>query len=279
MTAEKTIGAPSDAELVAYLDGELSPAESVRIAQRIAADAELAGRADFLRRGMRPFGEAFDPLLAQAPMDKLEALLASAEAQAAAGASRKNPKRRWLAMTAAAITFAILGGVADRFVAEPLGEALSSAMPSDDSADWRRAVARYLALYTSETLALVPDAGAPRSGDLARVGQRLGLDLTPARVDLAGLSLKRADLYDYDGKPIAFLAYLDARSGPVALCITPGLDRPMPPEVEHRRGMNVVYWVQAHHGFMLIGRAGVDQLRALAGTVADRFGTAGPDPG
>ena len=144
--------------------------------------------------------------------------------------------------------------------------------PGDGSDDWRRAVAQYLSLYTSDTLSIIPDTSGARQQELASVGSRLGVDLTPDRVALPDLALKRADMFDYDGKALGFLAYLDPRSGPVSLCIIAGEGGDAAPRVEHRRGMNIVYWSQAHHGFMLIGRAGADHLRALATVVADRFG-------
>ena len=258
---------------MAYLDGELSPADSVRIGQHVSADPKLADRVAMLVQGARPFREAFEPLLAQAPADRLDQLLSDALAQDEAATRRWRPRRIGAAAIAAGLALVAAGAALDRLVLVRLGPAMQeSASPGEPSDDWRRAVAQYLSLYTSDTLSIIPDTGAARQQELASVGARLGLDLTPARVDLPDLALKRAEMFDYDGKALAFLAYLDPRSGPVSLCIIAGHAADQAPRVEHRRGFNVVYWSQANHGFMLIGRAEVGRLEALATLVGDRFG-------
>ncbi len=282
MTQEKRTSAPSDAELVAYLDGELSPADSVRIGQQIAVDPELAERVEVLMNGARAFREAFEPLLSQAPTERLDSTLSDILARQPQAPGRLRPELSAyrLAAVAAGVVLMLMGAGLDRFVVTPIGRSLFSA-PShaNESEDWRRAVAQYLSLYTSDTLSILPDTSTAKQQELASVGSRLGLDLTPARVELPDLALRRAEMFDYEGNALGFLAYLDPRSGPVSLCIIAGHAEDAPPKVEHRRGMNVVYWSQANHGFMLIGRTSVDHLQAIATIVADRFGGSGVDKG
>ncbi len=272
MTRDNNAAAPSDAELVAYLDGELSPAESVRIGQRLTTDDRLAARVEHLVAGGRPFRQAFEPLLTQAPVDTLDAMLDITLAQPTPPISLRPLLVRFRpAIAAAAVVLMIVGIGLDRLVVAPLGMApVASANHPDGSDDWRSAVAQYLALYTRDTLTGVQAGGDNTRQQLASLGERLGLSLTPERVDLPDLALKRADIYDYDDKPLAFLAYLDPQSGPVALCITPG-GGSAAQRVERRRGMNVVSWSQGRHSFMLIGRASSSALQALATTVASRF--------
>ena len=270
MSHDKSSAVPSDAELVAYLDGELSPADSVRIGQHVSADPALAERVATLVGGARPFREAFEPLLAQAPAERLDRHLAQALWQSEARARR--PHRIGTAL-AASLALLVAGAALDHWVLARLGPAMvDGAAPGEPSDDWRRAVAQYLSLYTTDTLSIIADSGAARQQELAGVGARPGLDLTPARVDLPELALKQAEMFDYDGKALAFLAYLDPRSGPVSLCIIAGHAADRIPRTEHRRGMNVVYWSQADHGFMLIGRIDAARLQALASVVSDRFG-------
>jgi hypothetical protein len=274
MMQEKRTLAPSDAELVAYLDGELSPADSVRIGQQIAIDRKLVDRVELLMNGARPFREAFDPLLSEAPMDRLDLMMSAAVDRYTPAPHRfwTAVSRNWPAAIAAGLAFMVIGAGADRFAVTPIVTSLLSKVSSaNGSDDWRRAVAQYLSLYTSDTLSIIPDTGTAKQQELASVGSKLGMDLTLARVELPGLALKRAEMFDYDGKALGFLAYLDPQSGPVSLCIIDDPQGKLLPEVEHRRGMNVVYWSGANHGFMLIGRASVDRLQALASIVADRF--------
>jgi anti-sigma factor RsiW len=179
------------------------------------------------------------------------------------------------AIAAAAAALMVVGAGLDRLVVAPLGAALTTPAGNPDvSDDWRSAVAQYLALYTRDTLAEAGDGAGDSRQQLASLGKRLGLSLTPERVDLPDLPLKRADLYDYDDKPLAFLAYLDPRSGPVALCITTGGGSEAR-RVERRGDMNIVSWSQGPHSFMLIGRASSGTLQTLATTVASRFAQSG----
>lgn len=255
----------TDAEIVAYLDGELSPADSVSVGQRLATDPRLRARLDHLMSGGRAFREAFDPLLAAAPVERLERRLASVVSRPApvAGGVATMAARHWRACAAAAVVLVGIGVGLDRLAVLP--DAAVIASRPESPGHWRRTVADYLSLYTRDTLASLPDAG---QGERARaiLKDRLGIDLASTQTDLPDLRLKRADLYDYDGKALAFLAYLDPRAGPVALCILeePGDD---PPTTERLLGFNVVHWSQGRARFMLIGRAASDRLEALAAAV------------
>ena len=274
MTMTTKPAVPTDAELVAYLDGELSPADSVRIAQSVAADPKLGARLDLMMKGIRPFREAFAPILAQAPAERLDAMLDGVLHRHALPAGRVPPffRRQLWAAVAATLALMVAGSGLDRLVVSPL---LATVSPIGANADWRRAVAQYLSLYTTETLSIISNGPVSRQ-ELTSLGFKLGIGLSEAQVSLPDLTLKRSEMLDYDGRPLGFLAYLDPASGPLALCIIDGLDGDATPRVEHRRGMNVVYWSQNHRGFMLIGHAEPARLQALATTVAARFGTASP---
>ncbi|MCW6511612.1 anti-sigma factor family protein [Lichenifustis flavocetrariae] len=274
MTMTTKPAMPSDAELVAYLDGELSPADSVRIAQSVAADPKLGARLDLMMKGARPFRQAFEPLLAQAPADRLDSMLDAVLQRPAQPAGRVMSLVRQHRLAAVAASFALMvaGSSLDRLVVSPL---LATVSPVDAQADWRRAVAQYLSLYTTETLSIIP-AGTAQRRELASLGQKLGLDMTDTLVSLPDLTLKRSEMLDYDGRPLGFMAYLDPVAGPLALCIMTGVAGDTMPRVEHRRGLGVVYWSQHNRGFMLIGHAGDARLQALAATVADRFAAAAP---
>lgn len=271
MTWDHPEAMPGDADLVAYLDGELSPADSVRMGQRLAADPRLAARARLLTAGGRPFQDAFEPLLFAAPGERLDAMLDAALDTAIAPPPKLTlALRRYRGPVAAAAAVLLVAGAGlDRLVLVPLETLVSDRLDRGDAgADWRRSVARYVALYRPDTLAVRDDGG--QRDRLEDLGTKLGLQLTPARVGLGPLPLKRADIYDYDGQPIAFLAYLDPKYGPIAFCITPGIgDDAL--KSERRRGMNVVYWAQGRHRFMLIGHAPDTDMQALAGTLEGRF--------
>jgi anti-sigma factor RsiW len=260
MTDKTTI--PSDEELTAYLDGELPSAEAARLEALLEMDAELAARLEFLSRASLPFAQAFDPLLAQAPKAELEAILS--RLSAAPSATPAPIRRRFLGALAACL---VAGVIADRaFIG--LSRQLAA---TDESSEWRATVADYIALYTPETLAGPVPSLTSQVGQLSAVEARLGLRLSPEAIALQGVDFKRALLLQYDDQPLAQLAYLDPETGPLALCIVRSDNGVQPPDVEARKGMNVVYWSDKAHAFMLIGHAPLERMKTLAGDVRMRL--------
>jgi anti-sigma factor RsiW len=90
-------------------------------------------------------------------------------------------------------------------------------------------------------------------------------------VAVPGADFRRAQVLEYDGKPLAQIAYLDPEDGPMALCIVPSDKGKAEPDMERRRGMNVVYWSNATHAFMLIGHATADRMKEMADSVRIRL--------
>jgi anti-sigma factor RsiW len=265
---------PTDEELVAYLDGELEPAASLRLAQRIAADHDLQRRLIVLSSGNRPFRQAFDLVLDAAPRERLDAMLADLPLPKSPAAEGRQPGRSWSiglrAVAASLLLFlAVLG---TGWLLPTLSPHLRDQPVSvSEDEEWRQAVAEYLTLYTAETLASIPDNALVREQEIAAVGAKMGMALSPDRISLPDLSLKRAQLLEYDRKPLGQLAYLDPASGPVALCLIVD-DRPdASPRMEQRQGFNIVYWSRGRHSFMLIGRMPIVQLQALASELSDRL--------
>ncbi len=254
---------PSDELLVAFLDGELEAGERERIDNLIKADEAVAKRFDFLSRSEMPFFDAFEPLLENAPAAHLESILNNLPAPGANEPAVNGWKRR--GFIAAAIAAVFVGVVADRAF---LG--MRGSPEGNETGGWRAVVAEYVALYTADTLADLPSDGQSQAQELRNVGSKLGISLPVEAVTLPGIPLKRAQILEYDGRPLGQLAYLDPVHGPLALCIVQSSKGAKPPQTEQRRGMNVIFWADDAHGFMLIGRNPVDQLSALT----EKFRTA-----
>lgn len=256
---------PSDEQLTAFIDGELEAVEHDRIERMIESDAKVAERFDLLSRGDLPFHEAFEPLLAAAPRGKLDAMLAAIpsskeQTKAASGIGRRG--------FLAAIAACLVAGIAIDRAAIGIGHRLAK---PDEGSEWRAVVAEYLSLYTPDTLSGSAGDRAQQVAQLSEVGSKVGLALTPEAIAIPGVDFKRAILLNYDDKPLAQIAYLDPESGPMALCITPSTTGASAPDMENRRGMNVVYWSDAAHAFMLIGHSPIDRIKALADDVRSRL--------
>lgn len=253
--------APSDEMLVAYLDGRLDADERTRIEAAIHTDEAVAERFDYLCRSDLPFQSAFDSLLDQAPTQKLQAMLAALPSPA-------SPQRRPLSrrsFIAAAAGFMIAGVIADRLF-------LDWRTPTSTHG-WRALVAEYMALYTPQTLDNLTNDPASQSAQLAAVNARLGLSLDSSLVALPRSELKRAQILEYDGVPIAEIIYLDPTHGPLALCITHSSGGETMPASEERLGMNVVFWSDSTHAFMLIGHNPPDELGTMAQLIRARLST------
>lgn len=248
---------PSDELLVAFLDGELPEAESAEIEAAVTSNETVAARVEFLLRSDLPFYDAFAPLLENAPMAKLESILERIPSPVAVEPVAKGWNRR--SFLAAAVGFVFLGVAVDRGF---LALRHTSEQGGGDG-EWRAAVADYVALYTPETLANLPDDAQSQDEQLRSVGEKLALALPVQAVTLPGMTLKRAQVLQYDGKPLGQLAYLDPEHGPLALCIVQSSKESPSLKTERRHGMNVVFWAGHGHGFMLIGRNPVDELKSL----------------
>jgi anti-sigma factor RsiW len=256
MSDSKFAEMPSEELLVAYLDGELAGMERARIESLIETDNVVAARYEFLSRSEMAFYDAFEPLLANAPTAKLEAILSSLDSPVTAEPAPRGWSRR--GFMAAAVGLFFVGVAADR------GYLALKQASGDHGDDWRAVVAEYLSLYTPDTLANLASDERSQSAQLKTVGDRLGINLPVEAVSLPGIALKRAQVLQYDDKPLGQIAYLDPDHGPMALCIVRSSGGPHSPETERRHGMNVVYWSDEAHGYMLIGRNPTDRLNDLA---------------
>ncbi|WP_397448076.1 anti-sigma factor family protein [Pseudomonas sp. NA-150] len=250
---------PSDENLVAYLDGRLDEKQRIQIEIALQEDSALAERFEIFCRSNLPFQSAFGTLLEQAPTEKLQAMLAALPTPTQV--RQRNLSRR--GFVAAAASFMIAGVIADRVY-------LDWRTPTTTHG-WRALVAEYMALYTRQTLDNLGNDSSLQDAQLEAVNERLGLSLTASLVALPRPELKRAQILEYDGVPIAQITYLDPEHGPLALCITRSDSGETAPAVEQRLSMNVVFWADATHAYMLIGHNPPDELGAMAQLVRSRL--------
>lgn len=249
----------TDELLVAYLDNELDARQRQQLEQQINDDPALAERLAILDQASLPFKAAYDSLLTQAPQARLQANLDKLARQPASK-SWSMGRREVIAAGLACLALGIMGGRLS----------LGWDNGKDHQDNWRDLVAEYMSLYTDDTFANLDDNPALQQQQLTTVAMKLGLTLKPEQLRLPGATLKFARVLSYDRQPIAQIAYLDEKYGPLAFCITRDkTPRKSEPENEVLRGMNVVYWSTNGHRFMLIGRNPHAELRAMAQRLAN----------
>lgn len=245
---------PCDTTLVAFLDGELNAADAARIEALRDREPAVERRLAFLEQGCAELPEGFAPLLDAAPLAQLKDMLgnlprATSQVAPAAAWSRRR----------------MLAGVAAGLVAGVLGDRLWRGWQGSHwvaNGSWRGSVAQYMALYTAQTLDGLDASDSSQALQLASVGEQLGIALTPPSVRMPGASLRRAQVLRYDADLLAQLVYLDARYGPLALCFVRSAVAASGPAEERRNGLNVLYWTDGQHAWMLAGRNSLGDLYA-----------------
>lgn len=247
---------PTDEQLVAYLDDQLDTEQRTRIDAAINDDPALNLRLQWLARSSLPFKDAYEQLGRQAPTERLQAMLDTLPSPA-----RPALSRRWFLAAAAGLVVSSV--VADRLF---LGWQLSQ-----KKSNWRGLVADYMSLYVPQTLEHLPSDEATQRAQLRTIDSRLGLNLAPAKLALPRLELKRAQILEYDGVPIAQITYLDPAHGPMALCVTRSNKGSRPFAQERRHDMNVVYWADTEHAWMLIGHSSMADLEGMAKVLRGRL--------
>ena len=261
--------------LVAYIDGELSASERESVAEALSRNSEVRERLAVLQHGGRPFDKAFDLLLNVAPEAKLQAMFADLVKEAPAGVDstvvplRMKPFRAkpvWqMAIAAVLLALVFLGGLyAGGYFSAPTGV-------SDQNLNWREAAARYVALFSIETLEYMPTDPQQREANLERAQMALGLPLTREKITAPALEFQGTQLLQLKGRPIAQIAYLYDGHIPVALCIIRAVKPTQPPETETRHGLNIVHWIKNGYGFMVIGDVPDADLAEIAKTFEAHF--------
>lgn len=283
MSDSRHHGPVTDEDLVAFLDGQLDDERAAHVENEVMHDTSLSTRLDLLRRGDRPFAEAYDLLFDMAPRERLIQMLDEAREGSSPVAEEMEPGRGaarlsgrtvhahtpfragWRQLAAAAILVAVFaGGLFSGQFVQLTGDHPHSDDDSWSKKGWRAAVAEYQSLFISQTLQNAGSQGQERLADIRSASNYLGIDLTVEKVSVAPLEFKRADVLKFSGKPLVQIAYLADGKTPVSFCIIKGKREPHELELERRLGLNIVYWDTEDFGFMVIGDVPKDELLEIA---------------
>lgn len=260
----------SDEDLVAYLDGFTSQEQGGSIERALKQDPNLRARFDVLRHGERPFLRAYDRLLERAPVDRLAHLAGLPDARPPA---TDNPPMRYGSFTQIALMFLAVtfGGVATYLAMQYTQQRANPEIAVRDDT-WRQAVAEYQVLYTRQTLNAVKLSPRQLERSFARLSGALGMEVSPAKLNVAGLYLKRGQVLGWKGQPLVQIAFLPrAKGNPIAFCITRSPGKDQAPRAEQRLGLNVSHWRKNGFGLMVIGEQSPEEINRIAAALFDRL--------
>ncbi|MEM1383805.1 MAG: hypothetical protein AAF713_19960 [Pseudomonadota bacterium] len=251
----------SDDTLRAFLDGTLPAEARQEVEAAFAADRELERRAMSLDLAAAPVAAAFAGMPGEA---RLATLAAFVEGSSSAAGSRGVGWQGVLATCGAGLGVGIAAGVLIGSGAfSTATDAERGAAPDDPARDWRLAVAEYQALYVPETVAHLHPDTARLSEELDRAAAKISLALRlEPLAEVASLTLRRAQVLGYDGRPLIQLVYTDNAGQPYALCILRG--GTAPEGAMTLRGQGSHLWRSGEHQFLLIGSAEASELAGAA---------------
>jgi anti-sigma factor RsiW len=249
-----------DEKLVALIDNELDEDERRRLLTRLDRDAALRGRYEALQGTGAPIAAVLDGLLKSAPLNRLRAVIPKAEA---------SPVAPWLLRGKVR---ALAVGIAVAFLAAGIGAwAALRLAPQEEKEGWRTAVVEYMELYTNETFALDDSDLTAQEKKLGAIGEKLDVHLSPENLVIPGLRFKTAQLLNYDGAPLAEIAYVDARGAPVLFCIIAAAGADLRTQSERRGDLSLASWSKGGRSYLVISRLSEQETTDLARTFERRF--------
>lgn len=286
----------SDDRLVAYLDGELEPAERRGVEAWLDSDPSAREKLAVLAESANLVRLAFDEVM-HAPLP--ERLIAAARGETISGETTVSSEptaqvvpfirlqasqhtgtagRWWMGLPiAASLAGLLLGGsIAYVGVGKLAPAELGGKPPAVETAAldqaWLDNAAGYFKLFVSagdNGLINVPASGDPREA-LQKISQSLPQEVRLPDLKPWGLNFRGARLVVAEGRPAAQLVYTTDNKaiGPLILIIGSSKEADIPPTLARRQDVNLLYW--RHHGraYALAGQTDVGYLWGIANDVA-----------
>jgi anti-sigma factor RsiW len=240
----------TEAELHAWLDGELPEERRSAVESFLAAHPEESLRLEAYRRIDRAIAEQFDGVLE--------------EGVPARFAGRAARKRGSLLPYAAAAGLLLAGGFAGWHLHGMQAGALRG-----DSPSWaRRAVVAHV-VYSPEVRHPVEVAADQEAHLVAWLSKRLGTPLKVPRLDRLGFSLVGGRLLPGDQGPVAQFMYQDGNGQRLTLYVRTNPEQIRETAFRYAQEGNVrqFYWIDRGLGYALSGEIAKEDLLRVANAV------------
>lgn len=249
-------------DLLAYVDGHLSPKRRAEVEAAVAGSPELAARLAAMRASALPYDAAY----AARPLPAVPARLSARVAELVAADSRRQQRHvsSWPRLAAA-----FAAGVACCAVALTL---LSNGWRFTSTAarvsPWIQAVADYQQLYSRETVAnvTVDQRLAERVISELRVADGMSVRVPDLRND--GLTFKRVQRLSFHRQPVVQMVYLPEHGDPIAFCVTWDARADEAPHAQQIDDLSTVAWRRGNLAYVLLGKVPAQELLDLAQRLA-----------
>ena len=279
----------SDEAIVAYLDGELEPADRREVEAWIEAEPEARERLAALIKATDLVREAYGDIVAEPVPARL---IAAARGESAGVAEPreaqillfKRPQRafratviwrRQIGLAAAAAVFGLMVGSAGTYLGinglTGPGSNAERQLAAATNSGWLDNAAGNYKLIVNAGDQIPMDI--PASNDPREALQKISQDL-PQQVRLPdlkpwGLNFRGARLVAVEGKPAAQLVYnTDNKAiGSLTLVIGATQQPDIAPTIDRRQDVNLLYWRHRGRSYALAGQTDVGYLWGIANDV------------
>jgi anti-sigma factor RsiW len=243
-----------EAELNAYLDGELDAEARTEVEAWLADNPDEAARLEALRGDRDALAGIHADILREPVPENMRALVSNAPPPV--DAPRAPRSDHW--MRAAASVVLLLVGAAAGWIAH--GSAVPS--PSGESGFVQHAVSAHV-VFTKERRHAV-EAKATEKHLVRWLSRRVGRTLNPPVLKSAGYELVGGRLVADDGAPAAQFMYQNSDKNRLTLYVRSARDaKDTAFRITTERGVSAFYWIEAPYAYALIGKVDRDKLVSL----------------
>jgi anti-sigma factor RsiW len=254
-------GQPSDAELNAYVDGELTRDDRRDLERRLADHGDSAAKV----AAYQQIDDAIRARYAPVADEPVPAALASAVAVRAKVSSWASPRLHWRRL-AAALALMLIGGAGGYVL-----RGASDASQSVTTALFDSALSAH-AVYAGEVRHPV-EVGADEEAHLVKwLTKRLGADIRAPALSASGFTLLGGRLLPRPGGPAAQFMYQDGTGRRLTMYVrSAGKSDNTAFQFADSRGLSAFYWIDQPLAYAIVGEISRAQLAVIARAAYDQL--------
>lgn len=229
---------PNEAELHAYVDGQLDPARLAQVESYLASNPEARARVEEWRRGADALRVALmnmGPLPANPRLDPKYIR-----------ANMRSRFQRQLALCASLVLVLGLGG-AGGWQARSMRVEASAPAPMQDAVEAHR-------IFATDRLRPVEMEGGDAAGLQSWLSTRLGRPLALPDLNAYGFKLLGGRLLSTDDGAAALLLYEDTKGQRMSFYVRPSTRQDGVHGTRDELGLSTKYWFRNGYGFAVVGQ-------------------------